>query len=507
MKSRAIGILVAVVLLLGASGVFLLWRRPGASDSPAAPPSGRSVREAAYEQLDAIRRVKRRQLGEYLDRIRKTAVELRDDPVLRKCFFLEQDFYTLRQGASAPSDAVAAMRQLRDHILVHCLQKYRMFYNILFVDPRGDVFSTVMRADYRGQNLRNGALGETSLGRRLRDMPARAFLDYEFSTVSRRPSAFFVEPVHRDGVLAGWFVLQCSINNINDIFVRDENLGRTGEVFLVNRDCQMLTDSRFQADSSILNLHLSPENIQSKFAEGQGHKIVTDYRGFRAMTSFEVCSVMGSEWLLVAKIDEAEVLTNEYARCREEFRPRLLAALREQNVRYSSPAEPPSGALLVDMDEFRKARASESLVTYGVGTCTAILIHLPGRFAYLAHAGSYDSLYGGGNQDLLRNMIKRICTYEIPPSRIRRLRVVLVAPHMDTIARAVDTLVEEGIFLTQIRFMRNPDASTADVRHDVNTGTTLVKWMSRQPGSPTTWQRDTDVPRVGDLMRETLARE
>jgi hypothetical protein len=85
-------------------------------------------------------------------------------------------------------------------------------------------------------------------------------------------------------------------------------------VFLVNRDRLMLTDSRFQSETSILRQHLSEQNISAKFAEGRGHKIITDYRGQRALTSFEVCPVLDKEWLLIAKIDEDEVVTRAWNR-------------------------------------------------------------------------------------------------------------------------------------------------------------------------------------------------
>jgi hypothetical protein len=136
-----------------------------------------------------------------------------------------------------------------------------------------------------------------------------------------------VEPVFKEGRLEGWFVLQCAINKISSMFTEEKGLGATGEVFLVNRHQYMLTESRFSKEVSTLNLHLSRDNIEAKFSEKAGHKMVTDYRGFRALTSFEVCRIGSSEWLLIAKIDESEIVTEQYRKRKRDLNKALSRAL------------------------------------------------------------------------------------------------------------------------------------------------------------------------------------
>ncbi|MCP4575955.1 MAG: hypothetical protein GY846_06700 [Deltaproteobacteria bacterium] len=170
----------------------------------------------------------------------------------------------------------------------------------LFIDGDGDIFHTIRRQGDYHKNIFEGELAITTLARQLTNHPDETFVDYEYYSVSDEPSAFFVEPVLKDGCLEGWFVLQCAINKINNMFTQEKGLGATGEVFLVNRHQYMLTESRFSKETSILNRHLSSENIETKFRERSGRKMVTDYRGVRAFTSFEVCHIGASEWLLIA---------------------------------------------------------------------------------------------------------------------------------------------------------------------------------------------------------------
>ncbi len=468
-------------------------------------PPGQAIREDAYEKLDRIRATKKVQLTEYLDRIQAQARSVRQDDFLKQFFAIKSRFYQLQQQRTAPPANQASIDKLKRAVRQHYLRRYLTFYDILCADRNGNVFYTIRRqADYH-KNLFEGELGKTSLAHRLRKNPEEAFVDFEFYAVSDEPSAFFVEPAVVKGEHLGWFVLQCSINKINDIFTRSRGLGKTGEVFLVNEDHQMLTDSRFRADSSILKQHLSAENIREKFAEGQGRKIVTDYRGYRVLTSFEVCRVMGRRWLLIAKIDESELLTDYYRDHRDKLRGNLLKRLAATAPALSDAPRPICKPVVIDIDEFRKAQPSQCLATFGVSTCTGVLVTLPKKFAYGGHLSSYDCVYGEGNLDLLGHMIQRIKRFDIYPYQQRRLEVVLVAPHLESIARAVDKFVDEGFVLSQLRFCHHPGATSASVWHDVKKHRTVVEWVLQN--GKTARQLAEPTPSVGGLFRKEIGYE
>lgn len=494
--------LAVVGLCLGLFSLTLMALRTGSHTAPLAEPS---IQEQVYARLDDVRNRKYAQLQHYLARIQTQADQAGRDPHLRGGFALKLKYARMQTHAAPPAQAVAAMERLDENLLAHVIEHYREFYDILFIAADGTIVHTIRRSDLRGRNVFEDELAETSLAERLQASPAEAFVDFKRSPLAQVPSACFVEPVASSDGPAGWIVLQCAINNINDIFTRDISLGRTGETFLVNRDRAMLTNSRFRRNSSILSLHLSPENIESKFAEREGHKVVVDYRGCRAMTSFKVVSVMGSEWLLIAKIDEAEVITDHYRRHPSELRDALLEQVCQQRgglLHAEKNTVPPQDAIPVGMDEYRIADAGETIETFGVSSCTAVVAHLPGRFAYLGHASSYDAMYGGKDLDLLSNMIQRIGTYEIRPYELRQLKVVVVAPHAESLPFIIDRLVAEGIFLAQIRFLHLPTASRAEVWHDVDTGRTTVQWSPDDPGRPAYVQWAADTPRIGEIARQ-----
>jgi hypothetical protein len=481
-------------------GLALLGALLAAPPRPRPALAGEDLVAATYARLDSLRDRKADQLRAYLDRIRDLAHQAASDQALTGFFRLKRQFLSLQAEAAPPPDAVAAVREAERGLQQHALARYAAFHDILFVDRSGQIFHTIRGERDRGQNLFRPPLRETALVRRLRDDPGAGFVDYEHYAASDEPSAFFVEPVELGGRRAGWLLLQATIAKINRIFHRGEALGRTGEVLLVNRERLLLTDSRFQARTSILRQHLSRANIGAKFAEGRGHKIVTDYRGERALTAFEVVPVMGSRWLLIAKIDEKEVITRAWRR--RSLEPALLRAAARQRPAGVAAPRAVAAARRVDMDEFHRADPDQPLVTYGVSTCTAVLVGLPGRFAYLGHASPYDRIYGQGDIDLVGHMLGRVRRFEVYPSEVRQLRAVITAPHRRSAHGVIERLLDAGLFLDQITLVCDPDARRADVHHDPASGRTRVRWVGPQGSSR--WVDARDVASLGQLARRLL---
>lgn len=281
-----------------------------------------------------------------------------------------------------------------------------------------------------------------------------------------------------DGEHSGWLVLQCAINKANTIFAWTEDLGQTGETFLVNRDGIMLTDSSFEGNSTVLKKHLDDQNIQAKFAKGCGHRTVTDYRGHICLTSFKVVNFMDTRWLVVAKEDKAEIVTRHYTQHRRYYGDRLLKDLEKK-------ALPPSRdiafsrngtARRVDMDEFLKAGQGASLQTMGVATCTGLIVACPEQFAYLAHISPRDKVYGADATNLLGQVLKKVETFDIRPFEKPRLVFIVVTTHLDSLLPIIDKLIAEGFLLDQIRMLYNPQSRSASIGYDCTAHHLIVEW-------------------------------
>ena len=471
--------------------------------SPVCAAYAGAIKEETFQRLDNIREEKKKQLFEYLERISKNADSITSDELMLEFFHIKGKYYRLKKSSPPPAELKRLIDDLKNGVRRHYIRNYLSFYDILFVDREGDIFHTIRRQSDYHKNIFEGKLAETTLAQQLKHHPNKTFVDYEYYSVSGEPSAFFVEPVLKNGRLAGWFVLQCSINNINNMFTEETGLGATGEAFLVNRQQYMLTESRFSKESSILNQHMSRKNIEAKFRERSGHKIVTDYRGFRALTSFEVCNIGSSEWLLIAKIDEAEVITEQYKKKREALHNVIASSLRKQKPQPCIAMRVESKVVEVDMDEFRKADNREMICTYGVSTCTAIIVTFPGRFSYMGHMSNRDVVYGGHSTDLTGHIFKRIKTFDIYEYERRKLMVTVIANHLDSIVNIIDKLVELGLLLSQIKFIY-ADSEYGNVLHDYLNNRTLIEWEMDKENGRKLRQCTAGVKPVGVVVKDLI---
>lgn len=247
--------------------------------------------------------------------------------------------------------------------------------------------------------------------------------------------------------------------------------------------------------------------IDMKFREKRGNKVVTDYRGCTALTSFEVFDFLGTQWLVVVKVDETQIVTEHFKQHRRYYMEVIterLASLPAAGIEEAG-GKPGKDHIRVDMDEFRRAGHGESLLTLGVSTCTAVIASCPGKFAYMAHVGPYDKVYGGDATNLIGHIITKIKMYDIYKYERHGVRFIIVANHFDSLGRIVDKLVDEGFQLSQINVLYHPGAKSASrVRYDYPSDRTSVEWVLAETNGARIKQRGSDAHNLGAIVKERL---
>ena len=471
--------------------------------------ASKGVYDWAYVRLDYAREEKADQLRRFWEKTHTLARKAARDASVLGCFEINQRYAVMKQQGEVPEAVSEKVEAFRKEFNAYYIKNYFSFYDLLFVNRQGRVFYTIRKESDLNSNLFQADQQDGPLAHCLRNKPAaEAFVDFHEYGPSDKPAAFFVEPLHKDGQFLGWLVLQCAVNKVNTLFAWEDDLGQTGETFLVNREGFMLTESNFVGDSTILDKHLDDRNIQAKFADEKGHRVVTDYRGRIALSSFEVVHFLGTTWLAVAKMDKAEIITRHYTRHRRYYADKLLEYLHG-----AAPAplqdilDPSVAGLRVDMDEFLKASNGEALQTIGISTCTGLLATYPGRFAYLAHISPRDTLYGGEQTNLLGQMLKQVKSFDIRPCEKRGIVFVTVAPHFESLLATVDKLIQEGFLLSQIRVMFHPQAQTAAMHYDYLQQDLKVIWrLGDQPGNLGFQCMDCAFS-VGEIIEEVIKKE
>ena len=450
------------------------------------------------------------QLQRLSERLHELALRAATDEAVVSFFDINSQYFDAVQKGPVPAILTEKVSELRARFNRHYIESYFAFHNLLFVDMGGTVFYTIRKESDVNGSLLAGELATSPLAQCIGKTPTtEVFIDFQEYGPSAEPAAFFVEPIHKSGTQIGWIVLQCAINKVNSLFAWTDELGESGETFLVNQHGFMLTESRFTGSSTILKKQLDNRNIQAKFKEKQGHRTVTDYRGHTALTSFEVFHFLETRWLVVAKVDRDEVVTGHYIQHRRYYGDRLLATLKAVPLPpLREPALPAAPKILrVDMDEFLKAESGERLETFGVSTCTALVVAYPGKSGYLAHISPRDRVYGGEDTNLLDQMIKRISAFDVYPSQRRHILFIVVATHFDSLLNVVDRIADEGFLLSQIRVLIYPQARSASLAYDYSGSHLSVAW--RMDGGEYTERVHHlgDAFDVGEVIQQTMDSE
>ena len=146
----------------------------------------------------------------------------------------------------------------------------------------------------------------------------------------------------------------------------------------------------------------------------------------------------------------------------------------------------------VDINEYSKAFPGQVLETYGVNTCTAVIISKPGEFGYLVHLSPLDDIYHNSvltrfflrdrKTSVLDSLLKRIGYWNIYPSETGDLQIIIAATHDNSVKTVIDELIDNGINLDQIKFFFNPKKDYVNVLFDVEHHQVLLEWVVRKEG-------------------------
>jgi len=480
--------------------------------------SGGDIKATTFKMLDDIREAKKKEVLTKLNKLMDKSNRAAQDNVLMKVFL------NLRKniGKRSISDVVPPKYEFDiDNVYV---KKYYDFYDILFVDVSGHIFSSVRRESDYGDNIFSGRIANTKLSKTLRTEPDIKFVDYDYYPPSKEAAAFFVRRVKENGQNLGWVIFQFSINAINSVLADSGDLGDTGEVYLANDQKVMLTDSRFFPHVNRPNRRIETTALMRALKGKSGNEIIEDYRGVRVFSSFEKFDFAGTCWIIVAEIDEDEVITRHFKDNEDYYIREIFGRLSEGGEIAPREEWLINPTIKVDINEYTKAEKNEFIATYGVTTCTGVLISYPKKFVYLGHLYPLDSTYyskvektfidlvygliespfGDKVIDLLGEMIRDLKYYDVYPHEMRQLRAVLVAVHTNSFKNIVKRLLDSGMFLSQIKIMYDSRMSNAHICAGIDEDYTAVQWV-KNGGDVSRWTGVDKVADLGELVKSIAA--
>lgn len=475
------------------AAIFIL----GCTDDPKVV----DTKTVVFNRLQKIRIKMKNSIEKYFADVHQTAIATSADSTLIHYFRKMLSFYS---GQKNPEYQL----QIEYEIDVHYVNHYGDFYDLLFVDSSGFVFHSIRQEPDYHSNLLTGDYKDSRLAGSLNDDTLVAFTDYEIYSPSGEPASFFIVPIRKDTRLQGWIIMQYAINKINNLLTDRRGLGRSGEVYLVNKDRLMISESRFVKDETILKRKIVTEAVKTAFKEGSGNRLIKDYRGVNVFSSFERFNMFGSPWIIIAEIDEDEIISELYKSDAQRYITNMVSRISSSDRKESDAPLSSDDEIMVDINEFAHAEPGQRLLTKGVSTCTAVAISFEGRFAYLVHLSPIDIAYDrvrsdnlplALQSDFLGRVIEKIRHFEIYPSELHNLAVTIIANHDKTIGSIVDRLLANSMELSQIKFMYNPDASLANVT--VNDTGVTVQWVSNEQKRRIQIENNSTVKNLGEILK------
>jgi methyl-accepting chemotaxis protein len=193
----------------------------------------------------------------------------------------------------------------------------RGYDDFYILDPKGNlVYSVNKTADFAanfgaGGQWENSGLGKAFLGASAITEPGQVvFVDFApYTALGGVPASFIATPVldPRDKKLMGVVAVRVSTAAVNAMMQRNDNLGETGESFIVGTDHLMRSDSIFSDGNDIFRTPYENALVNSALGGITASGVTSDYRGTDMLATAVPLSFHDARWAVVTTITEDEV--------------------------------------------------------------------------------------------------------------------------------------------------------------------------------------------------------
>ncbi|WP_415911461.1 methyl-accepting chemotaxis protein [Neptuniibacter sp. QD37_11] len=264
-----------------------------------------SLSEQSYQQLDAVRGIKTKQIENFFEVSKRDVIGLSNVVAT----FIKTD---------SLSDVLLEVNVEGKNLFSKYLDSYG-YYDLFLIEPDGFISYTVaLEADYQ-TNLMSGQYKDSNLGdlfRKVVETESYAIVDFEpYAPSNGAPAGFIGAPVFNDaGELIQVVALQIPLDPINKIMGIREGMGESGESYLVGSDYLMRSDSyldpvNHSVEASFANPKkgsVKTEAVKDALSGQTGSRLIVDYNGNPVLSSFTRLDLDGVHWALLVEIDEAE---------------------------------------------------------------------------------------------------------------------------------------------------------------------------------------------------------
>lgn len=279
-----------------------------------------TLRDEAFNKLDAIQALKQAQLSNYLNDMRQQLLVASSDPYLREALvslnlsflqsdnFIDNPRWLRRAAAYGPRFSE--------------IVKSNGWYDLFLINPNGSIIYTDARESDLGMSIPASKLSKSGIGQAYKQAKTLkqgevAVADYApYSPSNGDPAGFMMTPVYQQDELKGYLALQMPLDKINQIMLRRDGMGETGESYLVGADNRMRSDSYLAPETHSVkasfnnNTTVNTKAINDALQGNSGYAVIQDYNNNPVLSSWDSIDLgNGIRWAMISEIDIAEAFS------------------------------------------------------------------------------------------------------------------------------------------------------------------------------------------------------
>jgi methyl-accepting chemotaxis protein len=271
--------------------------------------------ERATEHMNSVKELKKSQIEQFFSE------RLSDNIVLAENPYTLQAFTDIKKAYNnAIQNNHTGLGILQDDNFKKNYEKHKSFfehyleaydtYDIFLIDAEnGDIIFTVALEKDFGTTLSQEKTHLAKLWKRCMASKSAVFSDMKkYAPSNDAPVMFSACPILSDGKIKGILAIQISNEEIDKIMQEKTGLGETGETYLVGDDYLFRSNSRFSKEVTELKQRVETEATKDGLAGKRDTKIIKNYRRINVLSTFEKIKLDGLSWVIIAEIDEAEIM-------------------------------------------------------------------------------------------------------------------------------------------------------------------------------------------------------
>lgn len=277
-----------------------------------------TLSEEAFAKLDAITELKAGRLNGYMELLESGLKVVKDDPYVRNAL-LEIDRAFEAGGYRVNTPGWNSVVRQYDSRMKDINDDFG-WYDFFLISIEGDIIYTATRESDLGMRIPESELKDSPIGKAFEKARKAGAEDIVFADLAPyspsggAPAGFMMSQMRNaSGQLAGYAALQIPLDEINHIMLERAGMGETGETYLVGQDGLMRSDSYLDseghsvvaafANNAVIDTEATREGLNGR----DGEKVIIDYTGNPVLSDWKSVDMgSGVKWAIISEIDVAE---------------------------------------------------------------------------------------------------------------------------------------------------------------------------------------------------------